>query len=382
MSAPSPADPPLRFRAASELTLRLVDWLWPGRLALGQISILEGDPGLGKSFLALDLCARLSTGRPWPDGAPAPPPATAVFLNGEDNEETTVGPRLRALGADLARVFLLEREDGGLASTLSLPAQTDALEEVVARTQARLLVIDPVMHFLGPEVNTASVAGIRRALAPLAALAQRHACAVLLHRHLNKTEGRRALYRGLGSIGLVGACRSSWLVAEESQGSGRRVLAQVKNNLAPPQPSLAFEVTQPEGGLPTLSWLGPVDVSADDLVGLARRRGPEPTKRQSAAAFLTELLAGGPMKVRDVWDRVLQEGLSAHTVRRAAKEEVGIRSRLVMEDGRRVNWWLLPGQVLPGEDKPEEEMDEIERRLKELSEMFPPRTPLEDDDDF
>jgi len=78
----------------------------------------------------------------------------------------------------------------------------------------------------------------------------------------------------------------------------------------------------------------------------------------------------------------LQEGLSAHTVRRAAKEEVGIRSRLVMEDGRRVNWWLLPGQVLPGEDKPEEEMDEIERRLKELSEMFPPRTPLEDDDDF
>jgi len=232
MSAPSPADPSPRFRAASELTLRLVDWLWPGRLALGQLAILEGDPGLGKSFLALDLCARLSTGRPWPDDAPAAAPAACIYLNGEDSEEATVGPRLRALGADLSRVFLLDRDDGELASALSLPAQADALEQLVAHTHARLLVIDPVIHFIGPGVDISTNAGARRALAPLVALARRHACVVLLIRHLNKTEGRRALYRGLGAIGLVGACRSAWLVAEEAEKPARRVLAQVKNNLA------------------------------------------------------------------------------------------------------------------------------------------------------
>jgi hypothetical protein len=158
-----------------------------------------------------------------------------------------------------------------------------------------------------------------------------------------------------------------------------RVLAQVKNNLGPPQPSLAFEVAQPEGQAPTLSWLGPVPATAEELVGATRRRGPAPVKRKRAVAFLTELLAGGPMKVRDIWERVLKEGRSPHTVRDARKA-LGIRSRKVTEDGRQVTYWLLHGQRLPDEDKPEAEMDDWERTLKELSEQFPPQTPLEDDD--
>ncbi len=378
MPALSPSDPSPHFRPASELTLRLVDWLWPGRLAVGEVAVLEGDPGLGKSFVALDLCARLSTGRAWPDGAPAPAPAASVFLSGEDNDEATLGPRLRALGADLTRVFLPDRGDGP-AETLCLPAQTGALEQIVAQTGARLVVIDPVMRFLGREVNPASDPDIRRALAPLGALARRHGCAVLLVRHLNKSEGRKAIYRGLGSIALAGACRSAWLVAEDPATPARRVLAQVKNNLGPPQPSLAFEVAQPEGQAPTLNWLGPVTATAEELAGAARRRGPAPVKRQSAVAFLTELLAGGPVKVRDIWERVLKEGLSPHTVRDARKD-LGIQSRKVMEDGRGVTYWLLPGQRLPGEDRPEAEMDEIDRQLQELSRLYPPKTPLEDDD--
>jgi hypothetical protein len=380
MSAPVPSNPP-RFRPAGEFTLRLVDWLWPGRLPLGHLAILEGDPDRGKTWVALDLCARLSTGRAWPDGSPAPAPAASVFLNGEDSEEATLGPRLRALGADLGRVFLPDGGDGGPASLLPLPGNTGALEEVVERVGARVVVIDPVTHFLGREVIASSDPSIRRALAPLAALAWRHACAVLLVRHLNKAEGRRALYRGLGSIGLAGVCRSAWLVAEESAGSGRRVLAQQKNNLGPPQPSLAFEVAQPEGGAATLNWLGPVAATAEELVGQARRRGPAPVKRRSAAAFLSDLLAGGPMKVRDIWDRVLKEGLSSKTVRNA-REELRIISRQVVEDGVRLRYWLLPDQSLPGHDKPEAEMDEIDRQLREMSRMYPPKTPLEDENEF
>src|ERR1700729_3916589 len=100
---------PAPFRLLGDVASRSVDWLWPGRLALGKLAILEGDPGLGKSFLALDLCARLSTGRPWPDGSATPGPAAAVYLNAEDGAEDTLGPRLRPLGADPASVYLLER---------------------------------------------------------------------------------------------------------------------------------------------------------------------------------------------------------------------------------------------------------------------------------
>jgi hypothetical protein len=378
MSAPSPSNPPPCFRPASEISLRLVDWLWPGRLALGEVALLEGDPGLGKSFVALDLCARLSTGRPWPDGAPAPAPAACIFLSGEDSDEATLGPRLHALGADLGRVFLPDRGNGP-ATTLCLPARTGALEQVVARTGARLVVIDPVMHFLGREVNPASDPAIRRALAPLGALARGHACAVLLVRHLNKTEGRKAIYRGLCSIALGGVCRSTWLVAEDQASPARRVLAQVKNNLVPPQPSLAFEVAQAEGQAPTLSWLGPVPTTAEELVGATRRHGPAPVKRKAAVTFLTELLSGGPMKVRDIWERVLKEGRSPKTVR-SARDDLGIQSRTVREDGRNITYWLLPGQRLPVGDRRDAEMDEFDRQLRELCEQFPPKTPLEDDD--
>ena len=225
MSAPSPSDPSPHFRPVSEVTLRLVEWLWPGHLALGEVALLEGDPDRGKSFVALDLCARLSTGRPWPDGAPAPAPAASVFVSGEDSDKTTVGPRLRALGADLTRVFVPDGHEAGPAAKLCLPAQTGVLEQVVAQTGARLVVIDPIMHFLGREVNPSSDQSVRRALDPLGALARRHGCAVLLVRHLNKAEGLRALYRGLGSVALLGACRSAWLIAEDAASPGRRVLA-------------------------------------------------------------------------------------------------------------------------------------------------------------
>jgi len=376
MSAPRPPDPPPRFCFASEITPHPVAWLWPGRLALGKLAVLDGDPGLGKSFLALDLCARLSTGRPWPDGTPSPGAAACIFLNGEDGEEDTIGPRLRALDGDASRVVLLDRRDSDLAPSLSLPADADALEALVARTQARLLVIDPVMAFFGPGVNTASEQGIRRALAPLVALARRYGCTILLVRHLNKVGRGRALYRGLGSIGLTSLCRSAWLVAEESKGSRRRVLAQLKNNLGPPQPSLAFELTHPEGGPPALQWLGPVAVSADDL--LARQRpDPGPQPREVAMAFLEEVLAGGPLPVQEISKRADEEGLASRTVRRA-KDTLEVRTVPVKVEGRRVYYWLLPGQQTPPSVPPEDAPIDLEEWLAPLREQWPAPSPLED----
>jgi hypothetical protein len=377
MSTPPPPDPAPRLRAVSEVTARPVVWLWPHHLGLGKLAVLEGDPGLSKTFVALDFCARLSTGRPWPDDSPGPAAAASIFLNGEDDVGDTLRPRLEALGADLTRVFVVEHGDGDGAVPLSLPGQTRALEALVARVAARLLVIDPVSAFFGPGVNTSSDAAIRRALRPLADLARRQACAVLLHRHLTKHGRGRAIHRGLGSIGLAGTCRSGWLVAEEAEGSDRRVLAQVKNNLAGRQPSLAFEVSQPDGAAPTLRWLGPVAVTADELQARPRRPGREAEALASATAFLAEVLADGPLSVRDIWDRAQGHGLSRRTLGRA-KDEMGVRLMLVREDGRTVGYWLLPQHEAPPVDPAADDENSVEPWLEAQRRRFPGPCPLDD----
>jgi RecA-family ATPase len=221
------------IRPVSDLAEQPIRWLWPGRLALGKLALLEGDPGLGKSLVTLDLCARLSRGLPLPDGSAGPRPGNCLVLNAEDGEGDTVRSRLVGLGADLGRVFLVgSRSASGEA--LHLPSQTELLDEALTRTRALLVVLDPLVAFLDPNVTAGNERGVRRALTPLARLAARHSCAVLLVRHLTKGTGNNALYRGGGAIGLVGACRSAWLVAGDPIDPRQCVLAQVKNNLAPP----------------------------------------------------------------------------------------------------------------------------------------------------
>src|SRR5262245_39228684 len=203
MTPPVPAAPfPPDLVPPSRLTPRPLVWLWPGRLALGKVAVLDGDPGLGKSFLALDLCARLSTGRPLPDGSAGPGPVRVAVFNAEDDPDDTILPRLRALGADLDRCLVWRRHEEG-ARPLCLPGQVGPLEDAIARWGARFVVLDPVTAFLAAGTLN-NDAAMRRALLPLAVLAIRHACAGELVRHLNKRSGLRAAYRGSGTIGLSG----------------------------------------------------------------------------------------------------------------------------------------------------------------------------------
>jgi hypothetical protein len=171
-----------------------------------------------------------------------------------------------------------------------------------------------------------------------------------------------------------------WLVAAEPGGSGgpRRVLAQVKNNLAPPQPSLAFEVAQGAEGVTGLNWVGPVALTADSL--LARPRPGRPAQpRDAARAFLKEALAGGPLTSDELWERVEAEGLSVTTVQRA-KKEVGIRNEWVMTDGRPVSYWLLGKQELPATVRPQTERDRWDIELRRALKSDPPSNPLDVDD--
>jgi hypothetical protein len=372
----SDLQPILPVRPVCELAPRPVEWLWPLRLALGKLALLEGDPGLGKSLVTLDLAARLSTGRPWPDGSAAPGAWPSLIFEGEDDNRDTLLPRLGALGADLSRVFFPDGEDPLAAPPLRLPSQAAALDGAVVRTGARLLVLDPLAEFLDPQVSANNEASIRRALSPLARIAAARGCAVLMVRHLNKGEGRRAVYRGSGSVALLAPCRSAWLVADlpDAPGSARRVLAQVKNNLASPQPSLAFEVTAEDGGPARLLWSGPVPLGADVLLGRPRAAAKP---RDAARAFLEEVLADGPLTSQDLWQRVQAEGLASATVKRA-KKLLGVRSQWVKVDGRAVSYWMLEGQNLPPEVKPQTEQDQLDIELDRILREDGPGNPLDD----
>jgi hypothetical protein len=358
----------------SELTPRPCSWLWPGRLALGKLAILDGDPGLGKSLLALDLCARLSTGRPMPDGSAGPGVCNSLVLNAEDGAADTIRPRLQALGADLERVFVLDAASA-LHDLLRLPSQTAQLDEALAQSNARFLVVDPIMAFLDAAVATNSDQSVRRALSPLACLVDRCDCAALLLRHLNKKGGGQALYRGGGSIGLLAACRSGWLLAADPQEPQRRVLAQIKNNLAPLQSSLAFAVQPHPDGPPGLCWLGETAMQANELLGGALPAAE--TECERAQAFLEEFLRSGPRTARAVWEAAVKEGLSKRTLQRG-REKLEIRFQWVSVDGLPRTYWLLPGQEVAQVEP--QAPPSLEPWLKPLREKYPPRTPLEEED--
>jgi AAA domain len=359
----------MRIVPVSQLPERDVSWLWDYRLPSGKPALFDGDPGLGKSLVALDLCARLSTARPFPDGSPSPGPANSLVLSAEDGLADTVRKRLKALGADMDRVFVLEPDD--TEGLLRLPSRLDFLKGALAQTDARLLVFDPFTSFLDPGVNVASETSVRRVVEPLARVTEAHQCHPLLLRHLNKSGGRNPLYRGLHSIGLGAACRSTFLFAPDPGEPSHMVMAHVKNNLGPLQPSLVYTLpTDPAAPL-TVTWVGTTPLRARQLLA-GPAREPAGPPRDHARTFLAALLKAGPRTSREVWQEARAEGLSERTLRRA-KGDLEVRSQRVSREGTPVTYWLLPGQKLPDADPPD-----LEKWLGPLREQFPPATPLDD----
>jgi len=333
---------------ASEMTAPSIEWLWPGYLAFGNLAILDGDPGQGKSMITLDLAARLTTGRPWPDGTPGVRPAPVYILRTEDPDDVIL-PRLRSLGAAMPLVFVwpwLAKE--GLPS---LPSDIDRLDSELSLTGAKLLVIDPIVAFLDTGVMMNNDVQVRWALRSLTMLAQKRSCVILLVRHLNKKPGHNALYRGGGSIAFTAACRLAWLAGRDPKMGNRFVLAQPKNNYAARQPSLAY--TLPKDG-PRVEWQGTSAWSADDL-SVSRRLRPA---RERAKEFLLSFLDAGPRPCQEVWRAVKKEGMSVNTIKRA-KDELGIRSQTVPGKGKEVTYWLLEDQLLPPELVPFPEVDQF-----------------------
>lgn len=333
---------------------RLV-WLWPGYVPRGKITILDGDPGLGKSTLSLDLVARRSRGDEMPyEEPPGAAAETSLIVSGEDDIADTIKPRLRAAGAEMSRVatLALRQDEQGRPLPFSVPEDMPRLKNAIGETQATFVVIDPITAFLSEHVQSHNDASVRKAMTPLTMLAQESGAAFLLLRHLNKdTSTTKALYRGGGSIGFTGSARSVLLAAEKPEGEGVMVLAQTKGNLARRGRALSLEWrlvswdADPE--IPRTKWLGESPLSADDLLRRPDARHDNHAQRE-AAAFLEAALADGPRSSQEVVTEARGIGITETTLKRA-RSRLNVHSfRERGKDGTTIGWFVhLPGQREP-----------------------------------
>ena len=331
----------------SDVQPETVQWHWPGRIPVGKLVTLDGDPGLGKSTLALDIAATVTQGGMWPDGTRCEHPGDVLLMSAEDGLADTVRPRLDAAGADVTRVHAIAGvpvpdPDGGPA-TLRPPtmADIDALEAAIRQTGARLVIVDVLMAYLPLGADSHKDQDIRRVLSRLAELADRTGCTVLLLRHLNKATGRDPLYRGGGSIGIVGAARAGLLVAADPDEPERRVMATVKSNLGPSPESLMYRlIGAGDYGVARVQWEGATAHTARSLLS-----GPSDDEDGGALTeaeqWLTDYLEsqGGAAPSKDVKAEAGKVGIRERTLQRAVK------SLALTVDGRgfpRVTFWQLP----------------------------------------
>ena len=329
-ASPSPLKPsptPVLIHLAS-VPREPVRWLMDGWIPDGTLSILDGDPGLGKSTLTLDLAARLSRGwgmPPYGGGDVVSPPAGVLLLGAEDSLKNTVGPRLDAAGADSDRIHYLDCvREGETERDPLLPWDLVLLEAWLRDHAVRLVIVDPLVAFIGAEFDAHKDQDIRRCLRGLRNFAERHGVAMLLLRHLNKLNGGSALYRGGGSIGIAGAARASMIVGRDPADNGTKVLAMNKINLAAFPRSLAYRIEPTPDGAARIAWLGETDLQAHDILwhhaAAAGGRAPgRPADQLNAAKELLNALLGAaePLASAEIRKAALVENIAWRTIERA-----------------------------------------------------------------
>ena len=335
-----------------------VRWLWPKRIALGKLTLLVGDPGLGKSFITLDMAARISRGAFWPDCPNATNPVGGVvLLSAEDDLSDTIRPRLDAAGANVSRIMALEAVkvadvEGTTERQMpfDLAADLDALDDAIRQTNGcRLVVLDPITAYLG-RTDSHRNAEIRGLLAPLSELAIRHGVAVVAVTHLRKGDGP-AMYRAMGSLAFVAAARAAFAVCRDREDltGQRRFVLPIKNNIGNDETGLAYSLEAPLGhGMPVVRWEAkPVDVSVDDVLAFQRPKspGPDPIERDEATEWLQNALADGPQPAKELLTQAGKDGITVGTLKRA-KRELGVRASKNGWDG---GWnWRLPLEANEG----------------------------------
>ena len=311
----------------SDVELTPVEWLWKPYLPFGKLSVLQGNPGEGKTYFAMHLAAACTNGKLLPN-MERMEPFNVIYQTAEDGLGDTVKPRLIEAGADLDRVLVID--DSEVQLTLS----DERIEKAIIENNARLVIIDPIQAYLGADVDMNRANEVRPIFMRLGQVAQRTGCAILLIGHLNKAAGMQSLQRGLGSIDIAAAVRSVMFIGKLKHDPTMRILTHEKSSLAPPGVSLAFSLGD-EGGF---RWVGEYDITADEMLS-----GIEPqreTKTQQAKDLICTLLAGGKQVLSEDIDKAaLERGIPGRTVR-DAKRELGNALKSKIVEGRKKVFWM------------------------------------------
>lgn len=306
----------------SDVELTPVEWLWKPYLPFGKLSVLQGNPGEGKTYFAMHLAAACTNGKLLPN-MERMEPFNVIYQTAEDGLGDTVKPRLIEAGADLDRVLVIDDSD------VQLTLSDERIEKAIVENNARLVIIDPIQAYLGSDVDMNRANEVRPIFMRLGQVAQRTGCAILLIGHLNKAAGMQSLQRGLGSIDIAAAVRSVMFIGKLKHDPTMRILTHEKSSLAPPGVSLAFSLGD-EGGF---RWFGEYDITADEMLS-----GIEPqreTKTQQAKDLICTLLAGGKQVLSEDIDKAaLERGIPGRTVR-DAKRELGDALKSKIVEGRK-----------------------------------------------
>lgn len=349
------------FRRVADVQARPIRWLWPGRIARGKVSIIAGNPGLGKSQVTVGMAATVSTGGLWPFDGKCCEVGNVIILSAEDDPSDTIRPRLEAAGADLSRVYILDAVlDGPLVGgsetlrAFNLKTDMDQLESMLKEIDgAALVIIDPITAYLGT-TDSHKNAEIRALLSPLAELAElagRYGAAVVAVSHFNKNANTEALMRVTGSLAFVAAARAAYVVAKDPENEARRLFLPLKNNLGNDQTGLAFTVESAQvessiGRIDTsrVAWEpSAVTVTAEEAMR-PQVNNEERSNMDDAKDFLRGLLADGAVSSNQVRKDAEGAGHYWRTIQRAQKD-LGV---IAFKDGMRGGWnWRLDTLTQP-----------------------------------
>lgn len=301
---------PLKIIRMDTVDREEINWLWYPYIPFGKITIVQGDPGEGKTTFVLKLAAELSRGKCFNADYSAEP-ISIIYQSAEDGLADTVKPRLEDAGADCSKILVID--DG----EQSLSMQDSRIEEALEQTKAKLLILDPIQAFLGDKVDMNRANETRDITKKLGALAERTGCAIILIGHMNKGSGAKAAYRGIGSIDFFAIARSVLLVGRVPDSPNIRAIAHIKNNLGPEGETVAFKL-----GESGFEWLGGYDISADELLsGFSSG-----DKRSKAETLLKSLLKeNSSYPVNEIFVQGKVQGISKRTIENA-KQELGIKS--------------------------------------------------------
>lgn len=322
----------LKLIHMEDVVSKEVEWLWYPYIPYGKITIIEGDPGEGKTTLVLKLAAALSRGLPLPCGDDKEyEPIHIIYQTAEDGIEDTIKPRLEKAGADCSMIRVIDETDKELSMT------DDRLEQAIIETKARLIILDPIQAYIGATVDMHRANEIRPVLKHLGIIAEKHNCAIILIGHMNKASGSKSTYRGLGSIDIQATARSVLLVARLRDKPNIRIMAHDKSSLAPAGDAIGFEMTEDNG----MVCIGPYDITIDELLSGNEGRGKK--KLDIAENFIKEYF--GSNKVipsNEIMMEAAKRSIKRNTLL-SAKKKLGITSDKEKAEDGTIYWtWVMP----------------------------------------